>query len=246
VVWLVQVLPSITRVSVQAIVEAGFLRGDISVVCCTSTLAVGVNLPCHLVIVKNTMSWTQEGFNEYSDLEMMQMLGRAGRPQFDDSAVAVIMTRQNKVCRYQTLVTGQEILESKLHLNLIDHMNAEIGLGTIRDLDSARKWLTSTFMHIRLQQNPTYYKLEGSRSGQSILEQVDDICFRDINLLREYNLMTGEEQFRCTEFGHSMARYYVHFQTMKVFMGLQHKSTLSEIVSPKFTLMVQKLTHTHA
>ena len=215
----------------RIMVEAGFLRGDISVICCTSTLAVGVNLPCHLVIIKNTMSWTQEGFNEYSDLDMMQMLGRAGRPQFDDSAVAVIMTRQNKVRRYETLVTGQEILESKLHLNLIDHMNAEIGLGTIRDLDSARKWLTSTFMYIRLQQNPAYYKLEGSRSGQSIQEQVDDICFRDINLLREHNLMTGEEQFRCTEFGHAMARYYVHFETMKVFMGLQHKSTLSEIVS---------------
>jgi ATP-dependent DNA helicase HFM1/MER3 len=48
--------------------------------------------------------------------------------------------------------------------------------------------------------------------------------------------MTGEEQFRCTEFGHAMARYYVHFETMKVFMGLQHKSTLSEIVSPTTTL----------
>ena len=53
---------------------------DISVICCTSTLAVGVNLPCHLVIIKNTMSWHQEGgLKEYSDLETIQMLGRAGR-----------------------------------------------------------------------------------------------------------------------------------------------------------------------
>src|SRR5690242_2457983 len=137
----------------------------------------------------------------------MQTLGRAGRPRSADSPVAVIMTRENTGCRSHSLVTGQEVLDSELRPTSIDQMNTEIGLGTIRDLDSARKWLTSTFMHIRLQQNPTYYKLEGSRSGQSILEQVDDICFRDINLLREYNLMTGEEQFRCTEFGHSMARY---------------------------------------
>ncbi|KAF9700744.1 hypothetical protein EKO04_001546 [Ascochyta lentis] len=212
-------------------VEKGFLQGDISVVCCTSTLAVGVNLPCHLVIIKNTMSWTQNGMQEYSDLEMMQMLGRAGRPQFDDSAVAVIMTRQTKVRRYETLATGEEVLESKLHLNLIDHMNAEIVLGTIRDLDSARKWLTGTFLYVRLQQNPVYYKLEGSRSGQGIQEQVDDICFRDIALLREHHLATGEQHFRCTEYGHAMARYYVHFETMKVFMGLQPKSTLSEILS---------------
>jgi ATP-dependent DNA helicase HFM1/MER3 len=211
-------------------VEKAFIAGEISVICCTSTLAVGVNLPCHLVIIKNTVAFTAEGLQEYSDLEMMQMLGRAGRPQFDDTAVAVIMTRQAKVRRYELLVTGQQRIESKLHLNLVDHMNAEIGLGTIRDLLSARKWLRGTFLYVRLQQNPEYYKLEGARSGQNIEEQVDDICFRDITLLREHNLVSGQEYFRCTEFGHAMARYYVHFETMKVFMGLQSKSSPSEIV----------------
>lgn len=49
---------------------------------------------------------------EYSDLEVMQMLGRAGRPQFDTTAVAVIMTRQEKVKKYEKMVSGQEILES--------------------------------------------------------------------------------------------------------------------------------------
>jgi len=216
-------------------VEKGFLGHEISVICCTSTLAVGVNLPCHLVIVKNTMTYTNEGLQEYSDLEMMQMLGRAGRPQFDDTAVAVIMTRQTKAKRYEMMVTGQDVLESKLHLNLIDHMNAEIGLGTIRDLVSARKWLTGTFLYVRLQQNPSHYKLEGSRSGQDIEEQIDDICFRDITLLREHSLVSGEEYFRCTEYGHAMARYYIHFDTMKVIMGIQSKATPSEVVSKPCT-----------
>ncbi|CAN9315184.1 unnamed protein product [Alternaria alternata] len=212
-------------------VEKGFIAGEINVICCTSTLAVGVNLPCHLVIIKNTMSWGAEGLQEYSDLEMMQMLGRAGRPQYDDSAVAVIMTRQAKVRRYEKLVTGQDLIESKLHLNLVDHMNAEIGLGTISDLQSARKWLRGTFLYVRLQQNPNFYKLDGSRSGQTIEEQVDDICFRDITLLRETNLISGEQYFRSTEFGQAMARYYVNFDTMKTFMGLGWKSTPSEILS---------------
>ncbi|CAN9084063.1 unnamed protein product [Alternaria alternata] len=212
-------------------VEKGFISGEINVICCTSTLAVGVNLPCHLVIIKNTMSWGAKGLQEYSDLEMMQMLGRAGRPQYDDSAVAVIMTRQAKVRRYEKLVTGQDLIESKLHLNLVDHMNAEIGLGTISDLLSARKWLRGTFLYVRLQQNPNFYKLDGSRSGQSIEEQVDDICFRDITLLRETNLISGEEYFRSTEFGQAMARYYVNFDSMKTFMGLGSKSTPSEILS---------------
>jgi ATP-dependent DNA helicase HFM1/MER3 len=217
-------------------VEKGFLAHDINIICCTSTLAVGVNLPCHLVVIKNTVTYTDEGLQEYSDLEMMQMLGRAGRPQFGDTAVAVIMTRQTKARRYEMMVTGQDVLESKLHTNLVDHMNAEIGLGTIRDLVSARKWLKGTFLYVRLQQNPNHYKLDGARSGQDIEEQVDDICSRDIVLLREHTLVSGKDYFQCTEFGHAMARYYVHFQTMKVFMGIQSKATPSEIVSHLHTL----------
>lgn len=103
-------------------IETGYLSGDINVICCTSTLAVGVNLPCHLVIIKNTVSWQGSGCVEYSDLEIMQMLGRAGRPQFDTSASAVILTRLEKVARYERMVSGTELLESRLHLNLAEHL----------------------------------------------------------------------------------------------------------------------------
>jgi ATP-dependent DNA helicase HFM1/MER3 len=66
-----------------------------------------------MVIIKNTMTWAGgEGIKEYSDLEVMQMLGRAGRPQYDTSAVAVIMTRQEKAHRYERMVSGEQILES--------------------------------------------------------------------------------------------------------------------------------------
>lgn len=212
-------------------VEKAFLNHDVNVICCTSTLAVGVNLPCHLVVIKNTVTYTDEGLQEYSDLEMIQMLGRAGRPQFDNSAAAVIMTRSVKARKYEMMVTGREPLESKLHSNLIDHMNAEIGLGTIRDMVSARKWLKGTFLYVRLQQNPIHYKLEGARTGQAVEELVDDICSRDIDLLRDHNLVTGDDYYQCTNFGQAMARYYVHFDSMKVFMGIQSKATVSEIVS---------------
>ena len=89
--------------------------GGINIICCTTTLAVGVNLPCHFVILKNTVTYEQsEGCcKEYSDLDIMQMLGRAGRPQFDRSAVAVIMTRQEKVKRYENMIAGKQVLESR-------------------------------------------------------------------------------------------------------------------------------------
>ncbi|KAI9806600.1 MAG: hypothetical protein M1825_006057 [Sarcosagium campestre] len=212
-------------------IEKGYLGGQLSVICCTSTLAVGVNLPCHLVIIKNTVSWQTGGLKEYSDLEIMQMLGRAGRPQFDDEAVGIIMTSSEKVGRYETTVSGQEVLESCLHLNLIEHMNAEIGLGTISDLPSARRWLKGTFLYVRLRQNPQHYRLEEDRSWQDTDQLLAQICNRDIDLLCDAELVSREDKLKCTELGESMARHYVKFETMLVFLGLKEKARMSEILS---------------
>lgn len=211
-------------------VENGYLQGDVNIICCTSTLAVGVNMPCHLVIIKNTVGWQDGGCKEYSDLEMMQMLGRAGRPQFDDSAVAVILTRKERVKHYEKLVSESESLESCLHLNLIDHLNAEIGLGTVTDVESAVRWLAGTFLFVRLTRNPRHYKLKEGASRNDENEMLRQICEKDINMLQECGLVTTE-QLRSTHFGDAMARYYVRFETMKNLLSLKPKATVLQIVS---------------
>ncbi|ODH47967.1 hypothetical protein GX48_05899 [Paracoccidioides brasiliensis] len=212
-------------------VENGFLSGQINVICCTSTLAVGVNLPCHLVIIKNTVSWQEAGCKEYADLEMMQMLGRAGRPQFDDSAVAVILTRKERVNHYEKLVSGTESLESCLHLNLIDHLNAAIGLGTIKDVESATRWLAGTFFFIRLRQNPGHYNLKEGANRSDEEEMLKEICEENIKRLQECSLVTDEEPLKSTAFGDAMARYYIKFETMKLCLSLPPKAKMSEILS---------------
>lgn len=59
-------------------------------------LALGVNLPAHLVIIKSTTQMVA-GSNgqEYSSAQILQMIGRAGRPQFDKTATAIIMTQSS-------------------------------------------------------------------------------------------------------------------------------------------------------
>lgn len=212
-------------------VEKGFLEGQINVICCTSTLAVGINLPCHMVIIKNTVSYQDDGIKEYADLEVMQMLGRAGRPQFDSTAVAVIITKQEKVKKYEKLVSGEELLESCLHLNLIDHLNAEIGLGTIYDLYTAKRWLVGTFLYVRLGLNPEYYKLHDEAVARNLDDKIERICKRDLKLLEDTRLVSSGDRLKATEFGDAMARYYVQFETMQVFMRLQPRSKMSDIVS---------------
>lgn len=96
----------------RVLVEKQYVRGNIQVICCTSTLAVGINLPAHLVVIKNTVTWVDGVAKEYFDLEVLQMLGRAGRPQFDNTGVAVILTRKDNQERYEKMASGKEPLES--------------------------------------------------------------------------------------------------------------------------------------
>ncbi|KAI8461987.1 putative ATP-dependent DNA helicase mer3, partial [Phakopsora pachyrhizi] len=81
-------------------VEEFFLTGRTKVLCTTSTLSVGVSLPSRCVIIRGTSSFkganakSTDGFKDYSKLDLAQMMGRAGRPQFDTQGVLVIMTSQ--------------------------------------------------------------------------------------------------------------------------------------------------------
>lgn len=57
------------------------------------------------------------------------------------------------------MVGGSQPIESSLHKNLIEHLNAEVVLHTITDLSLAVEWLASTFLYIRAKKNPKYYGL---------------------------------------------------------------------------------------
>jgi ATP-dependent DNA helicase HFM1/MER3 len=212
-------------------IEIAFLKGDVSLICCTSTLAVGVNLPCHLVVLKGTVCFQDGNLCECSDLEVMQMLGRAGRPQFDDSAVAIIMTRSEKADKYKKMISGQDILESTLHLNLIEHLSSEIGLGTVRDIYTAKKWLTGTFLSVRMRQNPDYYKLDSVPPNRNSDERLEQVCERDVKLLQDNELVEEkDDRLISTEYGQAMSRYMVQFETMKLLLSLPREAKTEQIV----------------
>jgi len=56
---------------------------------------MGVNLPAHLVIIKSTKYYNFNGYKEYNECQVLQMIGRAGRPQLDTTATAIIMTNKS-------------------------------------------------------------------------------------------------------------------------------------------------------
>lgn len=52
-----------------------------------------------------------------------------------------------------------EPIESNLHRHLTEHLNAEVVLKTITNLDVAIQWLASTFLYVRAKKNPKHYGL---------------------------------------------------------------------------------------
>ncbi|KAI1503495.1 hypothetical protein F5X99DRAFT_425670 [Biscogniauxia marginata] len=215
----------------RAAVEQNFLNGQLHVICCTSTLAVGVNLPCHTVVLKGTIGYSDNGAQEYSDLEVMQMLGRAGRPQFDSSAAAIIMTRLGNVERYEKMISGTEMVESTLHQNLVEHLNSEIGLGTIQDIPTAKRWINGTFLSVRIRQNPALYNLENVQNAAGAEDVMAEWCERDVTLLQQCGLVAKQTPFSCTEYGLAMSRYMVQFETMKLLLSIPRGANLEEMLT---------------
>ncbi|MBN1801446.1 MAG: DEAD/DEAH box helicase [Candidatus Lokiarchaeota archaeon] len=95
----------------RKLVEDNYRQKLIKVLCCTTTLSAGVNIPARVVILKNFKKYVTsgkrignfEGFHENSDgftyfkaftsNEVFQMLGRAGRPGLDSVGRGYILVK---------------------------------------------------------------------------------------------------------------------------------------------------------
>ncbi|KAK0497004.1 hypothetical protein EDD18DRAFT_1462647 [Armillaria luteobubalina] len=215
-------------------VERLFLKGVLRIVIATSTLAVGVNLPAHTVVIKGVQTFQNNVSVEYSDLDVMQMLGRAGRPQFDSEGTAIILCDTELESKYRQLVQGKTILESSLHVNLSEHLNSEIGLGTVTSISSATDWLRNSFLFQRIRKNPRHYAL-GKGEDQTWEERVDDLVMQSITKLKESELITcskdaGDGQLSSTEYGDIMSKFYIRQATMKAILALPEQPCIRDIL----------------
>jgi hypothetical protein len=80
-------------------VEELFADKHVKVLVSTATLAWGVNLPAHTVIIKGTQMYNPEKgkWCELSPLDITQMMGRAGRPQYDSEGEGIIITQHSEL-----------------------------------------------------------------------------------------------------------------------------------------------------
>jgi antiviral helicase SLH1 len=110
------------------LMERMFSEGLIKVLCCTATLAWGVNLPAATVVIKGTQLYNpQEGkFVDLGIIDVLQIFCRAGRPQFQDTGIGFICTTHDKLNHYLSAVTSQQPIESRLSGRLVHNLNAKL------------------------------------------------------------------------------------------------------------------------
>ncbi|KAH8657646.1 Sec63 Brl domain-containing protein [Tricladium varicosporioides] len=204
-------------------VEALFNDGYIQVLVCTATLAWGVNLPAHTVIIKGTQVYSPEkgSWVELSPQDVLQMLGRAGRPQYDTYGEGIIITTQTEMQYYLSLLNQQLPIESQFISKLADNLNAEIVLGNIRSRDDGVEWLGYTYLFVRMLRSPGLYSVGADYEEDKALEQkrVDLIHSAAVVLeksnLVKYDKKTGRLQ--STELGRIASHYYITHSSMLTY-----------------------------
>ncbi|KAN0059871.1 ATP-dependent DNA helicase MER3 [Thecaphora frezii] len=207
-------------------VERRFLAEEIRVLCSTSTLATGVNLPAYCVVIRGTKQYAGNQWAELSDLDVIQMMGRAGRPQFDREGVAVIMCDQRQRQRYEELVSGGRDIESTLSGGLLEHINAEIGLCSIRDVYEVERWLRSTFYAVRLRR-----KAASANEVDALISRLSADAVRSLGenrLVQRYG--PDSAKVEATEAGAIMSRYYLSYGTMLRLLKVEAKPSLARIL----------------
>jgi replicative superfamily II helicase len=170
-----------------------------------------------------------------SPLDVLQMLGRAGRPGYDDKGYAWVVCDGDSVSRYRELLSEGKRIESRLAdrtdsneqvdgeppaSDLAVHLNAEIALGTVQDIDDAIDWLETTFYYVRARRGSEYVAGDELRSRVSAtLEWLVEQGFVEMDGLA----------VEPTPLGRLTSKFYLELSTARGFATLAERTDISEL-----------------
>lgn len=219
----------------RGIVEKLFLMGAIHVLCSTSTLAHGVNLPAHLVVIKGTNCWRGggRGYEKMARSEVIQMVGRAGRPGFDTEGVAVIMTSTEDKELYEGVSLTADVVESTLPARLIEAICTEVTQSVITSLAEAITWLRSTFFYVRVKRNPRVYGFTEVTDEAHLESLIEDMAIRSVEQLAAAQVVqydTVNKNIIANPEAHIMSRHIVTFKTMEALLALPRTCSLPALL----------------
>ncbi|GAA5908844.1 uncharacterized protein JCM6883_004186 [Sporobolomyces salmoneus] len=209
------------------IAERMFENNVTKVLCCTATLAWGVNLPAYAVVIKGTQVYDagKGSFVDLSILDVLQIFGRAGRPQYEDQGVGYICTTSDKLDHYVSAISQQHPIESKFVAGLVDSLNAEISLGTVTNMDEGVRWLGYSYLFVRMRKNPLVYGMTADEVMQDPLigSKRHALISNSAKRLVECQMIKYDPDLgtlTSTDLGRIASRYYIRNDSIEIFNKL--------------------------
>ena len=210
-------------------VEDYFNNKFLNIIVSTATLAWGVNLPAHCVIIKGTQVYRPElgRWGELSFLDILQMMGRAGRVGYinekNNYGEGIIITTEEELLFYLSMMNQNLTIESQLLRALPDALNAEIVNGNITTVTEGAIWLRYTFLYQRMLKNPETYGItkEEFDSDKDLFKRRCDLIHSAARLLEKnglikYDINKGE--FISNNIGKIASFYYIRHNSMGTYI----------------------------
>ncbi len=190
------------------IIENSFRKGLIKIICCTPTLAMGMDLPCDYVIVKDLKRYGRHGLDWIPVLEYQQFIGRAGRPSYSDKGFSLALARNE--AEQSTILSkyingDPEAIASKLVSEpaLRMHILSLIATGITMNMESLNSFFSSTLLG---------YQEKGMGFGLNIM------ISKIIDELKSWEFITKtNDHLNPTLLGKRVAQLYIDPLTASTF-----------------------------
>lgn len=158
----------------REIIEDAFRDNHVKIICCTPTLAAGVDLPAFRTILKDVKRYGRRGLQYIPVLEYLQMAGRSGRPKYDRWGEAILIANNESDAEELTerYVNGEpEPILSKLAVEpvLRTYLLSLIASKMARTRADVISFFEKTFW---AHQYDDFFKLE--QKIDSMLDILDD------------------------------------------------------------------------
>jgi pre-mRNA-splicing helicase BRR2 len=202
------------------IVSKLFQSGAIQVCVVSRNLCWSLQLESYLVIIMDTQYYNGKDhtYEDYPISDMLQMCGKANRPNVDTDSKVVVMCQSSRKNFYKKFLYEPLPVESHLDKCLNDHFNAEIVTKTIENKQDAVDYLTWTLMYRRMTQNPNYYKLQGV-THRHLSDHLSELVETTLTDLEQSKCISIEDDIDLSPINLGMiaAYYYINYRTIELF-----------------------------
>ena len=197
-------------------------------------LAWSLTIQSHLVIIMDTQYYNGKlhAYHDYPVTDILQMVGRANRPQEDTDAKCILLCQTAKKDFFKKFLYEPLPIESHLDHCMHDHFNAEIVTKTIENKQDAVDYLTWTFIYRRMTQNPNYYNLAGV-TYRHLSDHLSEMVESTLSELEHSKCISIEDDMDTAPLNLGMiaAYYYINYTTIELFsMSLNSKTKIRGLI----------------